>query len=190
MNRIRIGLPKGKVHGKGYKLIEESFRTVISTHQLSFTSLDYEVYFMKHRDIARLVGNNTLDFGITSEEWIREMDANVCILKKLDWCTTKMALIAASHDVVISSCVTEFPNIAKSYFTSNNQVNIATVSGSSESMVPTLYDCCIDCVETGNTLKENSLIVLDELFTSNMVLICNTSIDNTLIHKFLHDIHI
>lgn len=190
--RIRIGLPKGKVHGNSKRIIEKSFNFTVPEEKLHVRVDDYDVFFLKHRDIAELVSEGDLDFGVTSEEWLNELRSDVNILKKLDWCDTKMALIVKDEFKEILTCVTEFYNIASNYFKTKgmDHVVIKRISGSSEALVPTMYDSSIDCVETGDTLNANELFIKEVLFDSSMVIICNKSINNELINKFNIDIDV
>lgn len=190
MEKIKIGLPKGKVHGKAKRLIENFFDAELIKDKLYICTEKYDFFLLKHRDIARLVAEGTLDFGITSEEWLRELrvENEVNIIKKLDWCDTKISLIThESKDGINKNCITEFYNIAIDYLKSkpDMDVKVDKISGSSEALIPAIYDCCIDCVETGTTLEKNNLIVKDVIFESSMVFIGNKFKAESLINEIL-----
>lgn len=84
--KIRVGYPKGNVHGKARHLVEKRFNISFPKEKLHIENDDYDIFFLKHRDIARLVVQRTLDFGVTSEEWLQELNVekDVNVLKKLD----------------------------------------------------------------------------------------------------------
>ena len=167
---INIGLPKGNVLSKSKQLVERITGKPVVAGRLSVEYENYRFFFLKHRDIPGLVEQGVLNYGITSDEWIAETDARVIRFKELDWCDTKIALIEhkdASNKP--RSCVTEFQNIARKYLPKD--VHIHYISGSSEAMVPFMFDCCIDCVESGATLVRNNLVIKDILLSSKIVVI-------------------
>jgi ATP phosphoribosyltransferase len=75
----------------------------------------------------------------------------------------------------IPKVATEFPNLTRKYFESlGKQVEILTVSGTVE-LAPRLglADLIVDVTETGKTLKENRLAIIDTILESSCRLICN-----------------
>jgi len=70
---------------------------------------------------------------------------------------------------------TKFVNIAKEYFLKKGiNAEIIKLYGSIE-LAPLLglSDCIVDIVSTGRTLKENGLIVIEEIFESTAILVAN-----------------
>lgn len=173
---INIGLPKGVVKTKSLNLIEKFVKKKIDADILHYEYENIRFILLKHRDIARLVNDGTLDYGITSIEWITELNAKVKILKETEWCNTRISLISHNNNVLSKEkikCISEFPNITNSYFNTIEKKDVITdyISGSSEAFVGNLYDCCVDCVETGKTLIKNSLKEEQVILHSKMVLI-------------------
>lgn len=179
---IRFGLPKGNVHKKSLSLAAQLCGGSIDSKKLSFIGPDVEIFFLKHRDIPALVQEHILDAGITSTEWIAEREVNIPVVCTLDWCNTRMSVIQAGNAAVpYKRCITEFPNIAQMYFQSiGAHVQIDVISGSSEAFVPALYDCCVDCVETGGTLMRNNLVEKAIIMESQMVLIARNQTEELL----------
>lgn len=182
---INIGLPKGNVFNKSKELVEKFTGNSIIDGKLKVGYENFRFYFLKHRDIPFFVESGKLDYGITSDEWIVETGVSVTRIKELDWCDTKIALIKSeNYGGDLLTCVTEFENIARKYFEDN--VQIERISGSSEALVPEMYSCCIDCVESGKTLNVNDLVIADIIMYSKMVLIGKTkttiAIENILKH--------
>lgn len=92
-------------------------------------------------------------------------------LKELDWCDTKIAVIVHKNNTKrLKKCVSEYIEIARKYF-GNCEIDIKYVSGSCESLVPTEFDCCVGCVESGTTLRQNDLVVKDIILQSKIVLV-------------------
>ncbi|MFR4505503.1 MAG: ATP phosphoribosyltransferase [Catenibacterium sp.] len=172
---IVVGLPKGVLKEKSKLLAETICNCKMLSSQLKLKNNKYTFLFLKHRDIPRFIDLGILDYGITSDEWIKECDKkNIQELMTLNWCSTKMALIGSKDTENIRTCSTEFQNIARKYFNDKN-VNILYISGSSETLIQDVTDASIDCVETGKTLKDNNLIIKDILFQSEVKLIGNAN---------------
>lgn len=169
--RIRIGLPKGNIYGKSKELVSLITGEAVPKGVLSICFENYVFYFLKHRDIPGLVEKGKLDYGITSDEWIEETGADLIRLKELEWCDTQIALLVNKNNSgEIKNCVSEYINIARKYWC-NEEMEVEYVSGSCEALVPTLFDCCVGCVESGGTLKQNNLMIKEILLTSKVVLV-------------------
>lgn len=175
---IRIGLPKGTIKTKSLHVIRQLTGVDTPEKKLSYKNDVMEIFLLKHRDIPGLLSRNRIDIGVTSTEWLTECNCDLKVFKHLDWCDTRMSVIGKAgtqlHDLKQVRCVTEFPSIAANYFREQGiaQVDITAVSGSSESMVPSIFDISIDCVETGRTLRENGLIEIDIISHCKTVLVC------------------
>ena len=184
---VKIGLPKGVVKSKSLELIEELLGIKADKNRLNFSKDDVNIYLLKHRDIPKLIERGKIDVGITSLEWIEETESYVEILQELDWCDTRISLISSKENSVLDSdrtihCITEFPNISKKFFEANKKTNvkIELISGSSEALVPSLYNCCVDCVETGSTLKVHNLYEEHIILKSKVVLVTRINNSNSM----------
>ncbi|AIQ15084.1 ATP phosphoribosyltransferase [Paenibacillus durus] len=183
---IRFGMPKGVVKRKSISLIEDLLRVPINKDKLHFFDQgDVHYYLLKHRDIPRLIELGCLDLGITSTEWLYENGSDLYIHKELDWCDTRISLISDKDSPVLSEnatirCITEFPRITRDFFsrTNKNNVTIDNISGSSEALVPSIYNCCVDCVETGKTLLLHNLTEESIIYKSQIVLVSKHTVCN------------
>lgn len=193
---IRIGLPKGVVKIKSLTVIEHFLQEKIDSKKLGFIGKnDTYFYLLKHRDIPNLVSEGILDVGITSSEWIEEKGFSLHINRELDWCDTRVSLISDINMPVLEKttqikCVTEFPNLTKRFFAEYGleNVQVDSISGSSEGLIPTIYECCVDCVETGSTLQLHNLVEEKVIYESKVVVITRNGSDpglNCLINELL-----
>lgn len=175
---LRIGLPKGTIKEKSFAVIRELLGIHAEGKRLSYSNAETEIFLLKHRDIPGLLARKVIDVGITSTEWLDECGDNLAILKNLDWCDTRVSVIAREGTKLCElkgiRCVTEFPSTAANYFRQQkiSDVEIVTVSGSSESLVPSVFDVSVDCVETGRTLRENGLSEIHVISHCRTVLVC------------------
>lgn len=184
---IKIASAKGNIQKKTKSLLETKFSVKIDEKKLSFSYRNYLFLFLKHRDIPNLLLNKKIDIGITSLEWIKEKNIDLAILYKLDWCNTKICCIKhkdTKESLERRVCVTEFPFIANEYFKNKKMnIEIQTISGSSEAYIPWLADVCVDCVETGSTLEKNNLEIEDIILESQIV-VC-TRKEDELKYKYI-----
>lgn len=177
---MKIGLPKGNVISNAQRIITSHLGREIDEKTLHHYSEDTDIHFylMKPRDIPYMVHSETLDAGITFQEWVAEKDLPLHICAYLDWCTTRVSLLTPPNKRVIGrgdpvTCVTEFPHLAREFFRQNNieTREITQLSGSCEGMVPTIYDCAVDCVETGKSAQLHGLTEEAVLVRSQTVLV-------------------
>ena len=173
---LKLGLPKGPYLNMSTNLVRLLFGE-FDKRQLRLHGDIGTAYFLKSRDIPTLVSEGLLDFGITSTEWIYETDREVDSLRSINWCNTRLSLVSnRSLDDLIAvpllRCVTEYPNTARRFFKDMNiHASVYKLSGSCEGLVPDIFDCAIDCVETGSTLRANGLKEIFKVLDSHVTFI-------------------
>lgn len=177
MIKTKIALPKGRFLQNSLSIIRKHLgcNSVLNfdTRKLFFESDDTSFFLLKVSDICELTFNGTIDIGIVPDEWMLEYEFKKNIrfkkLKKLEWIKTRISLILNSLDVELSNCdvVSTFPNIARQYLQKkggSNNVNIHMMNGSIEATIPAIYPVGIDCIESGETLKQNGLKERDVIY--------------------------
>jgi ATP phosphoribosyltransferase len=190
---INVGVPKGSVRSLSIRLVSGLLDRTIVEAKLSHTDeRQWAFYFLKHRDIPSLVSEGQLDIGITSTEWLIERAPELIQVGSLSWCESRISLIGtpALRDRLQErswmSCITEYPVVARRYFEMRglaSRVRLITVSGSSEALVPELFDCAVECVETGATLTANGLIELEPILQSSVTIAVRANKQEELAEK-------
>jgi ATP phosphoribosyltransferase len=131
------------------------------------------------------VEHGAADVGIVGKDVLDEQRPNVMELSDLGTGACRMVLAAPrekaeevqkaiSHAEVVRAA-TKFPNTARRYFASlGRQAEIIELHGAVE-LAPLvgLSECIVDLTATGTTLRENDLVVLDEISRSTARLIAN-----------------
>ncbi|MBI4130145.1 ATP phosphoribosyltransferase [Candidatus Roizmanbacteria bacterium] len=193
-DHFHIGLPKGTISYKSYTLIRSFLNKDVHKTRLHYFDKRTNIHFylLKQRDIPKLVHDGTIDIGITSTEWIREKGYPALIVKDVGWCNTRLSLLAHKttpfpNNHQSFSCVTEFPTIARDFFASKGYTNISIeqISGSTEGLVPYVYSCAIDCVETGKTIQRHELVEKDVIFISRTVVIVKNEMKKKELERIL-----
>jgi ATP phosphoribosyltransferase len=181
---VRIGLPKGRLADQAGDLLNRAgvrIEPANGSRKLTFADSAgrFDFVSLKPVDIPVYVGLGALDAGIVGSDVLREADADV--LEPLDLriglCRMVLAAPAGrtlSFDQHIR-IATKYPRTAERYFWSKqSHVEIVRLEGSVE-IAPLLglADAVVDLVETGRTLRENGLVVLEEVEAVSAKLIVN-----------------
>lgn len=191
---ISVALPKGRLGNKVFDIFAKVGYDCDEMHsdsrQLVFTSEENGIsYFLvKPSDVSIYVEHGAADIGIVGKDILLEYEPDVYELLDLNIGKCRMC-VAGKNDFkdnpdVALRVATKFVNIAKTYYKSiNRDIEIIKLNGSIE-LAPLLdlSDVIVDIVETGTTLKENSLDVLTEILPISARLIANKAS-----HKFKTD---
>ena len=135
--------------------------------------------FVKPSDVITYVTSGLADIGIVGSDLIEETKADIYELLDLNIGKCQMIVAGLNEKVYLENdhlvVSTKFKNTAKSFFKTRNQtVEIKHLNGSVE-LAPliALSDVIVDITETGTTLKENGLKILDKISDVSARLICN-----------------
>ncbi|MDT7809517.1 MAG: phosphoribosyltransferase [Acidobacteriota bacterium] len=139
----------------------------------------YRFVFVKPADVPVYVEHGIADCGVVGRDVLLETEADV--LQPLDLrigrCLIAVAVREGAHAERqgVLHVATKYPRIAAAHFGSRGvPVEIIHLSGSVElAPVLGLSDCIVDLVETGRTLAENGLIVVETITESTGRLVVN-----------------
>ena len=191
---INIALPKGRLGEKVYRLFESSgyeFPGILeNSRKLVFVNeaLNMRCFWVKPFDVPVYVERGTADIGAAGKDILMERNPDVYELLDLKAGICRMS--AASLNGFVDDnektlrVATEFPNIAKNYYSGlGRDIDIIELRGSLElAPVLGLSDVIVDIVETGTTLRENNLTVISDIADLSARLIANKSA-----YKFKND---
>lgn len=181
---IRIAVAKGRVakealammatHGIYFEDIEETRKLIVPD-----TENRYELILVKPSDTAVYVEQGVADCGIVGKDILVEDSPDVYRLFALDIGRCKMC-VAGKPDVDFRKmervvAASKYVNSAKEYFKSIGiDYEVIKLNGSVE-LAPLLNmsDVIVDIVQTGSTLRENGLVVLEEIYDITSVFISN-----------------
>ena len=179
MRYFTIALAKGRLANKAMEMFEaigiscDEMKDKAS-RKLIFVNEDLGVRFFlaKANDVPTYVEYGAADIGIVGRDTILEegrklyevMDLGVgkC---RMCVCGPESARERLEHHELIR-VATKYPNIAKDYFYNQKYqtVEIIKLNGSIElAPIVGLSEVIVDIVETGSTLRENGLMVLEEV---------------------------
>jgi ATP phosphoribosyltransferase len=190
MELLTIALPKGRPYGQtvdllrragaaGPEMEDEESRSLLVTcprEQVRFI-------IARDSDVPTYVEYGAADLGIVGKNVLMEGEPKVYELLDLGYSDCQFVLAAPaeadSRSLLDGSAprrvATKYPRMTEAYFRSKGiQVETIYLHGSIE-VAPKvgLADMIVDITETGRTLKENNLVIIEEMWRSSMRLIAN-----------------
>jgi ATP phosphoribosyltransferase len=139
-----------------------------------------EFVLVKSTDVLTYVEHGAADIGIVGKDTL--MEQNKDFYEVVDLKVGKCMFAVASLPIFRNydgynrkKIATKYPTVAKEYFKKNNEdVEIIKLDGSVElAPILELSDAIVDLVETGDTLKENGLIIIEKICDISARMIVN-----------------
>ncbi len=184
---LSVALPKGRLGEKVYDMFEragfecpsvkENSRKLIFENPQKFVRF----FWVKPSDVAIYVERGAADVGVVGKDILLEYEPNIYELLDLNLGKCRMA-VAGKKDFRDDGqstlrVATKFSNVAKRYYDQmGRDIDIIHLNGSIElAPILNMADVIVDIVETGTTLKENNLEVLETIFPISARFIANKS---------------
>jgi ATP phosphoribosyltransferase len=207
MRYLTIALTKGRLASQTLKLFERAGITAEeaedkNTRKLIFEdpSLGIRYFLAKGTDVPTYVAYGAADIGVVGRDTILEEGRKLYEVLDLGYGKCRMCICgpesAASYldsgDQI--RVATKYPNIAKEYFLNKKHqtVEIIKLNGSIElAPIVGLSEVICDIVETGTTLRENGLTVLEEVCPLSARVVVNQvsmKMENERITEFIRRI--
>ena len=184
---LNIALPKGRLGDQVYQMLEnagygcEGYREKNRKLILENPEKGIRYLLVKPSDVAIYVEHKAADVGIVGKDILLENQPDVYELLDLQIGRCKM-VVAAKNDYVEQPdrtlrVATKYVNIAKGFYGEQSRdIDIIKLNGSIElGPVLGLSDVIVDIVETGNTIRDNNLKVLEEFKDISARFIANKS---------------
>ena len=189
MRYLTIALAKGRMAKKTMELFEaigipcEEMKDE-HTRKLIFVNEELKVRFFlaKANDVPTYVEYGAADIGIVGKDTIMEEGRRLYEVLDLGIGKCRMCVCGPAeaedklrhHELI--RVATKYPNIAKDYFYNKKHqtVEIIKLNGSIElAPIVGLSEVIVDIVETGSTLRENGLAVLEEIVPLSARMVVN-----------------
>lgn len=185
---LRIALPKGRMMEQALQLWEQVGSGISAedgrSRRLILPSVDgrFEFLPVKNHDVPTYVESGVADAGVVGLDVLLEREPDVLQPLDLGFGACRLAVAAPESTpyphlpgAVTPRVATKYVEIARGFFARRGvQVELVRISGSVE-LAPLLglSHWIVDLVETGRTLQENGLVVVETVFTSSARLIVN-----------------
>jgi ATP phosphoribosyltransferase len=193
---LTMGLPSGSLMDSTIALFAKAGFSISGSKRSYRPEIDdpeLEIRLLRAQEISRYVEHGYLDAGITGRDWVAENQSDIHEIAELSFSKasarpTRWVLVVPEDSPVRSvrdlegkRVATEATGLAKRFFQSAGvNVEIEFSWGATEVKVPDLVDAIIDVTETGSSLRENKLRIVETLLESFPVLIANHhALENT-----------
>ena len=189
MRYLTIALTKGRLASKTLELLEAVGITCEemkdkNTRKLIFVNEELKLKFFlaKGPDVPTYVEYGAADIGVVGRDTILEEGRKIHEVLDLGYGKCRMCVCGPAdaapllkhHELI--RVATKYPNIAKDYFynVKHQTVEIIKLNGSIElAPIVGLSEVIVDIVETGSTLRENGLTILEEVCPLSARMIVN-----------------
>ncbi len=190
---LRFVIPKGSLEEQTLNLLKDAGLPVRRSGDREYNArIDNErisqVAILRPQEIGKYVEEGIFDLGITGLDWVEETQADVEILAEFPYAKTGKTrslriVLAVRGDSGIkrpedlppgTRVATEYPNIARRYFEAKGlSIKVIPSAGATEAKVPNIVDAIVEITETGTTLRQHGLEIIDDVFYTTTVLIAN-----------------
>ena len=207
MRYLTFALGKGRLANKTLETFEKIGITCEemkdkNTRKLIFVNEELKLRFFlaKGPDVPTYVEYGAADIGIVGKDTILEEGRKLYEVMDLGFGKCKMCVCGpeSAREVLENNqlirVATKYPNIAKDYFFNRKHqtVDLIKLNGSIElAPIVGLSEVIVDIVETGSTLKENGLKVLEEVCPLSARMVVNQvsmKMENERIRKLIEDL--
>ena len=208
MRYLTFALAKGRLAKKTLALLEQIGITCEEmkdpdTRKLIFVNEELKMKFFlsKATDVPTYVEYGAADIGVVGKDTILEEGRNLYEVMDLGFGKCRMCVCgpASARELLkkneIIRVASKYPVIAKDYFNNRKHqtVEIIKLNGSVElAPIVGLSEVIVDIVETGSTLRENDLEVLEEVCPLSARMVVNQvslKMENERIHRLLEDLN-
>lgn len=183
---LRIALTKGRLEQDTVRLFEKMHYDCTNLHEkgrkliLSIPEKDIEIVLAKAADVITYIEHGVCDIGVVGKDTIMENGRSFYEVLDLKFGICRFALAGKKGDDFYSGysskrIATKYPKVARDFFEKKGMdVEIIKIEGSVE-LAPLLglSDAIVDIVETGSTLRENGLEVIEDICPVSARIIIN-----------------
>jgi ATP phosphoribosyltransferase len=178
---LRIAVPKGSLLKDSIRVLEAAGLPVEGLRdpgrQLTVREGDYEYVIVRAQDAPAFVGHGGCDCGICGRDSLVEADMDVLQLVDLGYGGCRFVVAEPRSKAGVAErnyawrgtvrVATKYPRITQAYYDSiGQQVDIVTLHGNIElGPIVGMTDRIVDITATGTTLRENDLVVVDEVMS-------------------------
>lgn len=185
---VKLALPKGRMQDGVFRLLGEAGIKVRSSArgyrpQISLPGIEAKI--LKPQSVVEMLDAGSRDIGFAGADWTRELQADVVEL--MDTGLDAVRLVVAAPAAFLNAAgkleppqgrplrvATEYATIACEWIAQNQlAAKVVRTHGATEVFPPDDADCIIDVAATGDTLREQNLIVCDQIMTSSTRLYAN-----------------
>jgi ATP phosphoribosyltransferase len=187
---LRFGIPKGSLEQSTLELMRKSGWRISAGARSYIPSVDDSTLacrLVRPQEMPRYIADGTLDAGITGSDWIVENNVKLVevesfIYSRVSLKPTRWVLAVPENspvkrleDLAGKRVATEMVGFTRRIFADRKvKVDVEFSWGATEAKAADgLVEAVVEVTETGSSLRANGLRIVEELLTSNPVLVAN-----------------
>ena len=188
MKKVKIALTKGRIEKEAVNIFQRAgidcSEVINKGRKLIFHNEEDNIDFVlvKAPDVLTYVEHGVVDVGIVGKDTLLEQNKDFYEVLDLGFGKCKFSVAGPKNSNFYSGynrkkIATKYPNVARNYFRKLGQdVEIIKIEGSVElAPILGLADAIVDIVETGSTLKENGLVVYENICDISARMVVNVA---------------
>jgi ATP phosphoribosyltransferase len=186
---LKLGIPKGSLQEATVELFRRAGWKISVSGRSYYPRIDdpgIECMLIRAQEMARYVEQGVLDAGLTGHDWVIENDSQVVEVADLVYSKTGSGkarwVLAVPMDSPIHGpkdlqgkrIATEAVNLTKRYLAKHGVTAQVEFSwGATEVKPPDLADAIVEITETGASLRENNMRIVETILETNTKLVAN-----------------
>ena len=185
---LKLGIPTGSLQKATVELFSKAGFHIADSERSYLPRIDDEqirLIMLRAQEMGRYVADGVLDAGITGYDWITENNCDVVDVCELAYskatnnparwvlAVPDESQVKRVKDLAGGIVATELVNVTKKYFADKNiDVKVEFSWGATE-VKARLVDAIVELTETGSSLRDNNLRIVDTIMTSTTRFIAN-----------------
>jgi ATP phosphoribosyltransferase len=178
---LRLGIPAGSLRSATVDLFDKAGFHILDSNRSYLPRIDDEqiqLTMLRAQEMSRYVEDGVIDAGITGYDWIMENGSDVVEICELAYskATSNPARwvlavpnegqVSKPEDLAGGIVATELVNVTKKYFAEKGiDIKVEFSWGATE-VKARLVNAIVELTETGTSLRENNLRIIDTIITS------------------------
>ncbi len=186
---LKLGIPKGSLQKTTVELLRRAGFNVITSERSYYPVIDdpeIECRLVRIKEMARYVEKGILDAGFTGRDWVEESEASVQAVLNLIYpkqgvgevrwvlAVPESSPVRNIRDLQGKVVATELVGITKRFLADRGvEAEVEFSWGATEAKLPELADAIVEMTESGSSLRDNRLRIIDTVIESTTQLIAN-----------------
>ncbi len=189
IKKLKLGIPKGSLQESTADLFKKAgfdIRIEERSYYPKINDAEIECILIRAQEMSRYIEQGAIDVGLTGKDWIIENNSDVVEIAELVYSKSGLGkvkwVLAVPTDSKIKSLkdlkgkriATELVGFTKKVLAQNKiKADVEFSWGATEVKPPKLADAIVEVTETGSSLRQNNLRIVEVLMESTTRLIAN-----------------